>query len=291
MENNSKSKNPYKTIMIILIVIAVLLLAVLTYIWIDRSGMIKELQVEKTELTNDMISLQTDYATLSSNNDSLTVQIDREKIKVDQLIKRVKRTEATNRTEIRKYKRELGTLRSIMKHYIVQIDSLNTLNIQLKQDAVLARKEAKNSKEKYNQLSKTTDEYAKTIETGAIIKGRAINVVALNHRNKETTRSSRTIKLKTSVTLIENSITKKGLRTIYIRVKGPDGILISESQEQIFNIEGENMIYSDSREIDYQGDEIDMSIYFQIPEFQKGVYTIDIYTTESKLGSCDINLR
>ena len=181
---NSKSDNGSKRLkltVIILAVVAVVLAAVFAYVWIDRQKMINDLTVDKQNLTNELVELQGEYAQLSSNNDSLNVQLDREREKVDQLLDRIKKTDAANRSKIRQYEKELGTLRSIMKHYIFQIDSLNTLNIALRKDAELARAEAAKSAERYQELSKTTDEYAKLVEQGSEIKGRGINIVGIMH--------------------------------------------------------------------------------------------------------------
>ncbi len=292
METEVKQKNPFKIAMIILAAVAVVLAGVLVYVYLDRGKLIDNLTIEKDQLTQQMVDLQNDYSTLSSNNDSLNVQLDREREKVEQLIERVKKTEATNRSKIKEYEKELGTLRSIMRHYIIQIDSLNTLNIALRQDAAVAREDAKKTKQQYEELSKTTDEYAKQIEKGAVIKGRGVAMTAINSSNKDTDRSSRAVKLKTCLNLVENSIAKRGTRTIYIRVKGPDGILMTGSQQQIFDLAGEQVIYSASRDVDYQGSEVEVCIYFDSQKgYSKGVYTVDAYTSEGKLGSADLLLK
>ncbi|OFY39818.1 MAG: hypothetical protein A2X18_02300 [Bacteroidetes bacterium GWF2_40_14] len=273
-------------------VVAVALAAVLAWIWIDRNKLIGNLTEEKDMLTGQMVQLKTDYEGLSSNNDSLNVQLTREREKVDQLIERVKSTEATNRSRLRQYEQELGTLRSIMRGYIVQIDSLNTLNISLRKDAAVARDEVKETQQKYKELQSTTDEYAKQVQIGAILKGRGISLVAITSSNKDTDRSSRTVKLKTCLNLVENTLAAKGPRRVYIRVKGPDGILMTGAQQQIFTVAGEQMIYSAVREVDYQGSELELCIFFTNNRpFVKGVYNVDVFTEEGKLGSSDLLLR
>jgi len=288
MEDESKMKK----IVIALSIVAGLLLVGLVFLYLNRSNIIKDLNVEKSDLTNELVSLQNDYASLTTTNETINAELTVEKEKVEQLIERIQNTEATNRTKIRQYEKELGTLRSIMKSYIVQIDSLNTLNVALRKDAASARQEAEDSKKQYNELVNTTEEYAQKVSQGAVIKGRAISIVAINSSNKATDRSSRVEKLKTCLSLIENSIAEKGPKVVYIRVKGPDGILIAGDQQLIFEVDGEEMIYSASREVDYQGDEVEICIYFANPQgFVKGVYTVDVYTTEAKIGSADILLR
>lgn len=288
MENEKKMK----TIVVVLAAVAVVLAGILAWIWVDRNGMIGSLKVEKEELKGQMLQLKSDYDGLSSSNDTLNAQLSAEREKVVQLIERVQNTDVKNRTKIREYEKELGTLRGIMRGYIKQLDSLNTLNIQLREDASVARTEARESRQKFNELQTTTDEYAKQVQIGSVLKGRGVMVTAINSSNKGTDRSSRTAKLRTCLSLVENSIAFKGPRRIFVRIKGPDGILLTSGQEQIFTVDGEQMIYSASREVDYQGSEIEICIFYGgSPGFVKGVYTIDVYTEESKLGSADLLLK
>lgn len=281
-----------KILVIVMAVVAVVMAAVLAWIWIDRNRMIGDLTVEKEQLTAQMVQLKDDYQEISTNNDTLNVQLGIEREKVDQLIERVKKTEATNRAQIRQYEKELGTLRSIMRSYIHQIDSLNTLNITLRKDAAQARDETKQTLRRYDDLRTTTDEYAKKVEVGSVLKGRGFVLSAINSRDADTDRSSRAAKLKTCMNLIENSIAIKGPRRIYIRVKSPDGILMTNSQQQVFTSAGEQMIYSAVREVDYQGNELEVCIFFSSNQsYVKGVYTVDIYTEEGKLGSTDLLLK
>jgi hypothetical protein len=288
MENEKR----LKTIVIVLAAITVVLVGVLAWMWSERTGVIDDLTVEKEKLTSEMIQLQSDYEGLSSNNDSLNVQLTVEREKVAQLIDRVKRTEATNRAKLREYEKELGTLRSIMRSYIVQIDSLNTLNISLRKEATQARSEAKESRAKFEELQTTTDQYAKQVQIGSVVKGRGVVITAINSSNKDTDRSSRTAKLRTCLSLVENTIAAKGPRRVFIRITGPDGILLTSGYEQIFTFNGEQMIYSASREVDYQGEEIEICIFFQgNPPYLKGLYSVDVYTEEAKLGSAELSLR
>jgi len=288
MENEKK----LKTLVIVLAAVAVVLAGILAWIWVDRNGMIGSLKVEKDELTGQMFQLKSDYDGLSSNNDTLNAQLSVEREKVVQLIERVQQTDVKNRTKIREYEKELGTLRGIMRGYIKQLDSLNTLNIQLREDATVARTEARDSRTKLTELQTTTDEYAKQVQIGSVLKGRGVMLTAINSSNKDTDRSSRVSKFRTCLSLVENSIAAKGPRRIFIRVKGPDGILLTAGQHQIFTLNGEQMIYSASREVDYQGSEIEICIFYGGSQsFVKGVYTVDVYTEESKLGSADMLLK
>ena len=281
-----------KTVMYVLAGVAVLLAAALIFIWSQKSSLISELEVEKQDLTAQMENLQNDYASLSSDYDSINSQLDTSRAEVANLLERIKKTDATNRAKMRQYEKELGTLRSIMRNYIVQIDSLNTLNHKLTADAAAARREAAASKAANAELSQQVENLSGQVAAGAVIKARGLSMAAYNSSDKVTDRSSRVVRLLTSLSLVENELAPKGPVRVYIRVKDPKGIILTNSNRTSFTFNGEAMIASASRQVDYEGKEVDMSIYLNnIPSFQKGVYTVEAYTEQSKLGSAELMLR
>ena len=281
-----------KKIMYALIAVAVLLAGALAFIWYQKSSLVNDLKIEKEELTEQMIALQNDYATLSSEYDTINMQLDSSREEVSQLIERIKKTEATNRSKIRQYEKELGTLRSIMRNYITQIDSLNTLNKQLTADAAEARREAAESRKKSEQLSKKVANLSGQVAAGSVIKARGIRIEAYNASDKVTDRSSRVVRLLTTLSLVENDLAPKQPVRVYIRVKGPDGVLLTNSEQRTFTYSGEPMICSASREVDYQGKEVEMSIYLNdITGYVKGIYTVEAYTEQTLLGTAELLLR
>ena len=293
MNFTPESKEPMlKKTMYVMIAIAVALAVALAYIWYQKSSLVNELNIEKDALTEQMIALQNDYAALSSDNEMINAQLDSSREEVSQLIERIKHTEATNRAMIRKYEQELGTLRSIMRNYIVQIDSLNTLNHQLTADAAAARKEAAETRRQSEELSKAVESLSDQVAAGSVLKGRAIRMDAYNASDKVTDRSSRVVRLMTTLSLVENELAPKGPVRVYIRVKDPDGILLTGDDQRPFNFNGEPMISSASREVDYQGKEVEMSIYLNgISDYVKGIYTVEAYTENNFLGSAELMLR
>jgi hypothetical protein len=179
-----------------------------------------------------------------------------------------------------------------MKNYIVQIDSLNTLNKKLTADAAAARREAAESRRQSEELSKTVENLSGQVAAGAVIKARGLKMEAYNASDKITDRSSRVVRLLTTLSLVENDLAPKGPVRVYIRVKGPDGILLTNSSQRTFEVAGEPMICSASREVDYQGKEVELSIYLNdIPSYVGGIYTVEAYTSQSKLGEAEMMLR
>lgn len=291
-ESQLAREKKLKRTMWILVVVAVALVAVLGYVWSQKASLISELEDEKKDLTEQMESLQNDYATLSSDYDNINSQLDTSRAEVADLLERIKKTNATNRAKMRQYEKELGTLRSIMRNYIVQIDSLNSLNHKLTAEAAAARREAAASKAESVQLSQQVENLTGQVAAGSVIKARGLHIAAYNSSDKVTDRSSRTVRLLTSLSLVENDLAPKGPVRVFIRVKDPDGIILTNSNRSSFTFNGETMVASASRRVDYEGSEVDLSIYLNdIPEYRKGVYTVEAYTEQSFLGKSELMLR
>lgn len=276
----------------ILTAIVAVLAVVLAFIWIQKGLLVRELKIEKQDLTSQFEALKTDYETLSSDYETINVQLDSSREEVSQLIEKIKKTEATNRAKMRQYEKELGTLRSIMRNYIVQIDSLNTLNHQLKIDAAAARREAAVSRRANEELSHQVESLSGQVAAGSVIKARGIRLEAYNSSDNVTDRSSRVTRLLTTLSLVENDLAPKGPTRVYIRVKDPDGILLVGSDQISFQYQGSSLSASASREVDYEGREVELSIYLNgIPTYVKGSYTVEVYTSQSLLGKAEVYLR
>ncbi len=281
-----------KRTMYILAGVAAALLIALVVVWIREHSLVSELKIEKQDLTEQIESLQSDYESLSSDYDSINMQLDSSREEVAQLVERIKQTDATNRAKMRQYEKELGTLRSIMRNYIVQIDSLNNLNERLTQEAASARKEAAASKARNRELTAQVEDLSGQVAAGSVIKARGITLTAYTSADKVTDRSSRVVRMLVNLSLIENELAAKGPLRVYVRVTDPAGQLLLDGTGATFTLGEETLEATASREVDYEGSEVDMSIYVNnIPAYTKGVYTVTAYTSQTQLGSAEVYLR
>ena len=281
-----------RTIVIILTVVALALAGALAFIWLQKSTLVNELEDEKAELTQQIVALQADYESLSTEYDIINSQLDSSKEEVAQLVDRIKRTQAVDRAKIRQYEKELGTLRSIMRSYVVQIDSLNTLNHKLTVEAANARKQAAEAGRRNEELSAQVSNYKEQVAVNSVLKARGITLQAFNGSDKVTDRSSRIVRMMVSLTLNENGLAPKGPVRVYVRVKDPEGNLLLDGTGASFTVGGEALAATASREVDYTGSDVDLSIYVNnIPDYHKGVYSAEVYTTQSLLGKAEILLR
>ena len=287
-----KANGGLKTVMIVMIVLAIALAAALIYVWSSKSTLVEELNQEKIDLTEQIQALQSDYENLSSEYDSINAQLDSSREEIAQLLDRVKKSEATDRAKIRQYEKELGTLRSIMRGYINQIDSLNTLNRQLAQEAATARREAEETKQINTQLTQQVEDLTSRVTAGSVLKAHNFVMYAYNNSDKITDKANRVVRFLVNLSLNENELAARGPVRIYVRVTDPDGILLSDGHGTTFTFNGETLEATASREVDYQGKEVDLGIYVNnVESFKKGIYTVNAYTTQAQLGHGELLLR
>lgn len=291
-EAEKKANGGLKTVMIVMVVVAIALAAALAYVMMSKNKLVSQLNDEKTDLTEQLIALQNDYADLTSEYDAINYQLDSSREEIAQLIERVRVTEATNRSKIRQYEKELGTLRSIMRGYIVQIDSLNTLNKQLTAEAASARQEAAASKKMNAELTQQVENLTDKVTAGSILKARGLRMEAFNASDRVTDRSTRVVRLLVTLSLVENELATRGPVRVYVRVTDPSGNLLLDGKGTTFTFEEQTLEATASREVDYQGSEVELGIYVNnIPDFTKGIYTVQAYTEQSLLGSAELMLR
>jgi chromosome segregation ATPase len=193
-----------KNLLIALIIISVVLAGALGYIWYQNSQNKSQLEERKKELAasmQDLLDLQDAYSGLSVQYDTINMQLDSSRMEVELLMEKLQSERQVSAATIRQYQKELGTLRTIMKGYIVQIDSLQKLNTKLTADAAAARKEAAASRRKNEELSKTVENLSGQVSAGAVIKAYGLKTEAYNKSDKVTDRTSRDTYQLTTLTL------------------------------------------------------------------------------------------
>ena len=291
-ERERKEKKGPRTVMTALAAVAVVLACVLAYMLYQRNTLVNQLEGEKAELAQQMVALQEDFSALNSDYENINHQLDTSREQVAMLIEKLNKTQATNRAKIRQYEKELGTLRSIMKGYIVQIDSLNSLNKRLTADAAAARREAAESRRANEELTQQVETLSSQVSAGKILKARAISLNAHYSNDKVGDRHSRVRYMVANLTLVENSLADHGPVRVYVRVKDPEGVLLLNNESIEFTVDYATLQATASREVDYEGNEVDLSIYINdTGDFQKGIYTMEVFTEKSLLGRAECMLR
>ena len=290
-EREKKQKTPY-IILALLAVVAIGLGIALSVVTRNNSSLVRELEAEKQELSEQFLALQADFDSLNTDYESISHQLDTSREQVALLIERLQNTDATNRAKIRQYEKELGTLRSIMRGYIVQIDSLNTLNKQLAAQAEDARREAAETRSANERLTSQVENLTGQVSAGKVLKARGLNVKAYNASNKESDRSSRVKYMVANLALVENALAEHGPVTVYVVLKNPEGNVLTNGASTSFSSGGASLTATARRQVDYEGSEVEVSVYLkELGEFVKGIYSVEAYTTAGQIGHAEIMLR
>jgi len=277
--------------------VAVIVLGTMLYMESkDKGKVIEEKEVltyDKENLIRELNTLKDDYALLYTNNDSLNHALLNERQKIELLLEKVKQTDARNLQKIRDYEKELGTLRAIMRDYVGTIDSLNTLNQQLISENIEIKEQVHEIKRKNEEINQRAEELTTKVQEGSVVRIRGLAAQGMTKKDKVTERASNTNHLRTCLTLVENSIAQRGIKTVYIRVKGPDGIVLTTSENNFFDVDGEQIVFSASRNIDYQGDEIELCIYYTFgnAKVAKGIYDVTAYMDGKIIGTAQTKLK
>mgnify|MGYP003291866069 CR=1 FL=1 len=274
-----------KKIMYALIAAVVVLAGVLAYIWYQKSSLVNELTFEKEELTAQMIALQNDYETLSSEYDDINLQLDSSRIEVQLLIEKLQKTEATNRSKIRQYEKELGTLRSIMRNYVVQIDSLNRVNEKLSKENTRVRNQYKEATRKVETLQEEAKNLSDKVTLAAQLDATGIAIHPRNKRGKETASVKSVVKFAIDFTIVKNITAATGERTIYVRITKPDGTVLTKNSNHTFKYENTQLEYSIKKLIEYTGEEQSVTVYWDVEEFlNSGEYTVYLFSDGVMIG-------
>ena len=269
-------------------------IALLTIILIGISGLFfmqtKQLKddfaIERDTLTYQLSVIKADFDNLETANDTLSQQLEVERFRTDSILQQLKKERNASLATIRKYKKEVGTLRAIMKDYVRQIDSLNTLNQKLSSENVKLRKNVVTQTKRAEMAEEKADEMALRVRQGSVIRARDIKLVPLNDNDKELKRGiKRAVRLRTDMVLSANDIANPGSRNVYIRITAPDGFIMATEESKSFDYQGDQLVYSAMREVDYQNSDLSVSIYYNGNGFTEGEYMVEVYVDGHQAGS------
>ncbi len=283
IEQPKKKNAPIAMIFTTVILAAFLIFLVVMYF--DQKSKMVEMETvlteEKDSLANELRMMIHAYDTLKTDNDTLMAGLEREKNRIVQLLE----INASNIQLIKKYRSEINTMREIMKSYIVQIDSLNTRNKELVAENIDIRQRMTRVEESNVELTKVKEELGAKVEVASVIQAKNVVAATLNRKRKETTRINLIDKLRICFTLRENPLASAGEKEVFMRVIRPDSLVITTSPDNLFDYNGNKLVYSASRLVDYMNQDIEMCIFLDnTGDFITGNYSVELYLENNIIG-------
>jgi hypothetical protein len=288
-----------KKILIPLILVILALLGGLAYLFMNleeqkqvNRDMQELAELDKQEMENEYERFALQYSEMKTqiNNDSIVEQLTQEQMKTQKLLEELKKVKADDAREITRLKKELATVREVLRSYIIQVDSLNRLNESLKQEnsrvnAVL--------QERNSQIAGLSSEKASLSEKVAIaaqLDATNISLSLLNKRDKPTKKLKDTKKMQVNFTITKNVTASNGNRTIYVRIQNPGGNTLSGGGS--FAYENRNLEYSMKKTIEYSGEEVNIATFWNVSQMlEGGQYRVSIFADGNMIGSRTFNFE
>jgi len=295
---NTYQKQPEKkpstalVVLVILLAIAVIILGYKYYKESRQLGQTTEekaiLEDVKSDLEKQLRDMIVEYDSLKTTSDSVNGLLVREQDKIKNLL----RMQASDAEKIRKYQSELETLRKVMRSYIVQIDSLNTRNRELTVENIQVREQLSTSESQNIELTKEKEILNTQVQLAKVLSAKNIIAQPQNKSDRDNNKVNKVAKIKVCLTVRENSVAEAGTKDVFLRIIRPDEVVLPAGSGETFLFNGEQVIYSAKRQLEYENKDIDMCIYWnKNADLIAGNYTVILYSENYEIGSATFALK
>ena len=291
MENQEMNSSKDKKNNLIVIILSVLLVVLAGLFFWQRSSYRTDallINAEKDTIASELSKMATGYDSLRSENDSLNKTISFAQTKVKDLLSEVDQVKNVSYQQITKYRQEVTTLRDIMRNYIVQIDSLNQKNQRLMDENSSVKQQVTEVKTVNEQLVSEKKKLEQTVNLASQMEASDLKATGITAKGKEQLKANKIEKVKIDFILSKNLTAKRGAKNIYVRIQRPDQILLMKSDKDLFKFEDMKIPYSVMREVEYEGSDVPVSIYWDNPKESPlipGKYTVDVFADGRNIGT------
>lgn len=300
MDAEKKETKEINKMSLLIMAVAVLLLIIAgaAYYIFHQQKQMEDLEqtytLDKEQMEDDLndISLQYEGAMFKVSNDSLFSLLSTEQTKVQRLQEELRTVKATNTQEIARLKKELQTLRKIMRNYVVQIDSLNRVAERLTVEKNEAVKKYQQASSTATTLKKEKEKLTERVTLASRLDATGINVTPVNGRGKLAKVIKKMEQFVVDFRIAKNITAPVGEKTLYVRIMKPDDDILVKSRADVFTFEGKEINYSMKKLVEYEGEELPVTMYWNIEEFlSPGTYRVDIFADGNLIGRKNFSLE
>lgn len=277
----------------ILIGIIVVLLAVMG--WLGYSLMqekqtnqdMQELaELDKQEMEKEYQNFALQYSEMKNyiKNDSIIAELTQEQERTQKLLEELKRTHASDAAEITRLKKELATVRAVLRSYVIQIDSLNRLNQDLMTENDRVRSELAQSNQQNQTLTSEKASLSEKVAIAAQLDATNISLTPLSKKGKAEKYMKNAKTLAVSFAITKNVTASNGTRSVYVRVTTPEGEVLNGGGT--FDYSGKQLAWSMKKDVEYTGEETALTLYWTVNEYLGGgQYNVSIFCDGQAIGS------
>jgi hypothetical protein len=282
-----------KKIWIPTIIVVLILAGVTAYLFInlnkqkEENAAIKELaEIDKKEMENEYQQFAQQYSEMKTqiNNDSIVAQLTAEQEKTQRLLNELRRVKSTDAIEITRLKKELATVRAVIRSYVMEIDSLNKVNANLTQENTRVKGQYEAATRQIEGLSTEKRSLSEKVAIAAQLDATGISLVAKNKRGKATDQIDKATTLQVSFNITRNVTAASGVKDIYVRIMSPTGNLLNGAGS--FSYENRTLQYSMKRSVEYNGEETPVTLFWNVSQaLVAGTYQVSIFADGNMIGS------
>ncbi len=282
-----------KKVLIPLIVAIAVLLAGVAYLGV---GLVKQRQankemeelaaLDKKEMENEYEQFARQYSEMKTqiNNDSIVAQLTQEQMRTQKLLEELRQVKSNDAREIARLKKELATVRAVLRSYVLEIDSLNRLNQDLREENSRVKGQYNEATRQIAGLSSEKASLSEKVAIAAQLDATGINMIAKKKNGKAVRRIKDCKSIEVSFRITRNVTATNGVRTFYVRITTPSGDVLGGGGT--FAYENRNLECSMKKSVEYTGEETPVTVYRQVGEFlSKGTYTVSIFADGNMIGS------
>jgi len=294
---NSYQRPEKKTpvVLVLLVILLAIAVAVLGYKYYTESQKLEDTAAEKeiledvkSDLEKQLRDMVVEYDSLKTENDSINTLLTGEQDKIKKLL----RFQASDAEKIKRFREELETLRKVMRSYIVQIDSLNTRNRLLTEENIQVRQQLTVAETQNVELSKEKEMLGTQVQLAKVLSAKSIVVEPMTKGDNVNNKVKKIAKIAVGFTIRENAVSDPGKKVIYLRLLNPDNVALANPTGDMFTYNGENVVYSAKRDMEFENKDIDIKIYWdKTEELVPGNDTAVLYAEGYEIGSASFILK
>lgn len=243
-------------------------------------------ELDKKEMENEYQQFADQYSEMKTriNNDSLVAQLTKEQMRTQDLLKELKEVKSNDAREIARLKKELATCRAIIRSYIIEIDSLNRLNQNLREENSQIRGQYEEANRQIAGLNTEKASLSEKVAIAAQLDATAISLQPQTSNGKATKKLKKIRKFLLTFNIAKNVTAAAGNKTVYVQIKTPTNVVLSSAGTTAY--ENRHIQYTAKKTIEYTGEETPMSIYCNISEaLIAGTYRVSIFCDGNMIGS------
>jgi myosin heavy subunit len=250
--------------------------------------------LDKQEMENEYERFALQYSEMKTqiNNDSIVAQLTQEQLRTQQLLEELKKVKADDAREIARLKRELATVRAVLRDYVMQIDSLNRLNENLKRENTRVTAELEQRTQQVVGLSSEKASLSEKVAIAAQLDATNISLTLLDKKDRamKKPKLKDCRKMQVSFTISRNVTASNGNRTVYVRIQNPGGNVLGGGGT--FPFENRDIECSARKVVEYTGEETNVSVYWPVTQMlENGQYRVSIFADGHMIGSRTFNFE